>query len=103
MREGERLLREADQRRQVFADGVRDGRRALAPLALLDGAIGILAAKISVLRPLREAFQRNPVMLTSTLCMLGLAISSTRWNGRRKSVTPKRPQPGRHTFQFKQE
>ena len=43
MRERERLEREADHRRQVFADSVRDGRQMLAPMALLDGAVGILA------------------------------------------------------------
>jgi hypothetical protein len=100
MREREKLEREANHRRQVFVDGVREGRRALAPVALLDGAIGILATKFSLLRPLQDVIQRSPVVLVSALGALGLAVSATRSNRRRKSIKPQR---GPHAIQFKEE
>ena len=74
MREREKLEREADHRRQVFAEGVRDGQRVLAPMALLDGAIGFLATKVSLLRRLREVIQSSPVVLASALGVLGLSV-----------------------------
>ena len=100
MRERERLEREADQRRQVFAESVWDGRQVLAPMALLDGAVGILAKKVPLLGSLREVVQRSPVALASALGVLGIVVYSTGSNRRRTSVDHRR---GRHAIQFKQE
>ena len=100
MRERERLEREADHRRQVFADSVRDGRQMLAPMALLDGAVGLLAQKVPFLGRLQEVIQRSPVALASALGVLGFVVFSTRPNRRRTSVDQRH---GRHAIQFKQE
>jgi hypothetical protein len=100
MRDRERLLREANHRLQVFADSVHDGQRALTPLALLDGALGILASKLSRLRPHREAGQHNQIILGLALGFLKFAITSVGRNGERKSATSKR---AKNTIDFMEE
>jgi hypothetical protein len=100
MREREKLEREADHRRQLFAASVRDGRQMLAPMALLDTTVGILATKIPLLGRLQEVIQRSPVALASALGVLGIVVFSTGSNRRRTSVDHRR---GRHAIQFKQE
>lgn len=100
MREREKLQREADHRRQVFAESVRDGRQMLAPMALLDGAVGILATKLPLLGRLQAVIQRSPVALASALGVLGFVVFSTASNRRRNSVHQRR---GRHAIEFKQE
>ena len=72
MREREKLEREADHRRQVFADSVRDGRRD----ARAYGATGwsdrhSRSRKSLSLRRLQEVIQRSPVVLASALGVLG--------------------------------